>query len=69
MCLQSSGFETDLTVTTSVRTLAEIWRGFRRIEPELRAGRLRLEGDARLRRAFPNSLLLSTFASIERPPR
>jgi DNA-binding HxlR family transcriptional regulator len=68
VCVKPPGFDTDLTVTTSVRTLAEIWRGLRRIGPEMRAGRLRLEGEARLRRAFPNCLLLSSFASIERRP-
>jgi DNA-binding HxlR family transcriptional regulator len=67
VCLKPPGFETDLTVTTSVRTLAEIWRGLRPVGPEMRSGRLRLEGDARLRRVFPSCLLLSAYASIERP--
>lgn len=67
VCLKSPGFETGLTVTTSVRTLAEIWRGLRRWDAELKAGRLRLDGAAELRRAFPRSLLLSAFASVERP--
>jgi DNA-binding HxlR family transcriptional regulator len=69
VCLKPPGFETDLTVTTSVRTLAEIWRGLRPLGPEIRAGRLRLEGEASLRRVFPSSLLLSAFARIERRPR
>jgi DNA-binding HxlR family transcriptional regulator len=67
VCLKPPGFATDLTVTTSVRTLAEIWRGLRPVGPELRAGRLRLEGAIGLRRAFPRCLLLSAFASVERP--
>jgi DNA-binding HxlR family transcriptional regulator len=66
VCLKPPGFDTDLTVTTSVRTLAEIWRGLRRMGTEMKAGRLRLEGEGRLRRAFPSSLLLSAFAPIER---
>jgi DNA-binding HxlR family transcriptional regulator len=66
VCLKPPGFETDLTVTTTVRTLAEIWRGLRPLGSEMRAGRLRLEGEARLRRAFPSSLLLSAFAPVER---
>jgi DNA-binding HxlR family transcriptional regulator len=69
VCLQPPGFEVDLAVTTSVRTLAEIWRGHRPMGPEISAGRLRLEGAAKLRRAFPSWLLLSTFASVERPSR
>jgi len=66
VCLKPPGFETDLTVTTSVRTLAEIWRGLRRLGPEMSGGRVRLDGGATLRRAFPRSLLLSAFAPIER---
>jgi DNA-binding HxlR family transcriptional regulator len=69
VCLKPPGFETDLTVTTSVRTLAEIWRGLRSLGPEMRAGRLRLDGGIRLRHAFPSSLLLSPFARIERRRR
>lgn len=68
VCLKPPGFDIDLAITTSVRTLAEIWRGLRPLVPEIRAGRLRLEGAARLRRAFPSWLLLSAFAAIERPP-
>lgn len=68
VCLKPPGFEIDLAVTTSVRTLAEIWRGLRPMGPEIRAGHLRLEGAARLRRAFPGWLLLSAFAGTARPP-
>lgn len=69
VCLTKPGFETGLTVTTSVRTLAEIWRGLRPLEPEVKAGRVRLEGETRLRRAFPDTLLLSVFAPIKRAAR
>jgi DNA-binding HxlR family transcriptional regulator len=67
VCLKPPGYEVDLAVTTSVRTLAEVWRGLRPIAPEIRGGRLRLEGATKLRRAFPSWLQLSAFASIERP--
>jgi DNA-binding HxlR family transcriptional regulator len=67
VCLKPPGYEIDLAVTTRVRTLAEIWRGLRPIGPEIRGGRLRLDGAAKLRRAFPSWLLFSAFASIERP--
>jgi len=69
VCLKRPGFDVDLAVTTTVRTLAEIWRGLRAMGPEIRAGRLRLEGAPALRRAFPGCLLLSTFAKVERPSR
>ena len=67
VCLKPPGFEADLTVTTSVRILAEIWRGLRPLSAELRGGRVRVEGATALRRAFPRWLLLSAYAPIERP--
>jgi DNA-binding HxlR family transcriptional regulator len=67
VCLQPPGFEEDLVVTTSVRVLAEVWRGLRPIGPEIRAGRLALAGPTALRRAFPRWLLLSAYASVRRP--
>jgi DNA-binding HxlR family transcriptional regulator len=68
VCLKPPGFEVDLAVSASVRTLAEIWRGQRPIVQEIRAGRVHLDGPAKLRRAFPTWLLLSQFSSIERGP-
>jgi len=67
VCLKPPGFEPDLTVTTSVRVLAEIWRGLRPLSAELRGGRVRVEGAVALKRAFPRWLLLSAYAPIERP--
>ena len=68
VCLQPPGFDEDLTVTTSVRVLAEVWRGVRPIRPEIRAGRIALSGHSTLRRAFPRWLLLSAYATVARPP-
>ena len=67
VCLKSPGFDENLTVTSSVRTLAEVWRGLRQIGPEIRAGRIALSGPADLRRAFPGWLLLSVYATVKRP--
>ncbi|HMI94089.1 MAG TPA: hypothetical protein VK509_22100 [Polyangiales bacterium] len=53
-------------MSASMRTLAEIWRGLRPIAQEIRAGRVHLDGPAKLRRAFPTWLLLSRFSSVER---
>lgn len=66
VCLKPPGFDVDLTVTTRVRVLAEVWRGIRPLHSEIRAGHIRLEGLTRLRRAFPSWLLLSAYASIKR---
>ena len=66
VCLKSPGFEVSLVVKTTVRVMAEAWRGIRNLRTEIRAGRMVLEGPAPLRRAFPRWLLLSTFAPVKR---
>ncbi len=67
VCLKPPGFDDDVTVTTSVRALAEVWRGLRPLGAEIRAGRIRVDGRAELRRAFPRWLRLSVFAAVKRP--
>jgi hypothetical protein len=64
--LKPPGFAVDLVVGTSVRVLAEIWRGLRSIRAEIAAGRVQLEGKAALRRMFPDWLMLSAYASVPR---
>jgi DNA-binding HxlR family transcriptional regulator len=66
VCLKPPAFDVDLSVTTTVRALAEVWRGIRPIRQALSAGSVRLEGKAALKRAFPRWLLLSVYAPIER---
>jgi DNA-binding HxlR family transcriptional regulator len=66
VCLKDPGFEPTVRVATRVRTLAEVWRGIRPIDAEIRAGRLQLQGAPAVRRAFPGWLMLSMFAPIKR---
>ena len=66
VCLKPPGYSVDLTVRTTVRVLAEVWRGIRPIRQELRAGTMHLEGRTALKRAFPKWLLLSVYAPIRR---
>ncbi|PHZ85338.1 transcriptional regulator [Paremcibacter congregatus] len=66
VCLKPPGHEVDLAVSTDVRTLGEVWRGIRPLQPELAAGRVRLTGPRPLQQAFPDWLMLSIFAGIER---
>lgn len=66
VCVKPPGFEVDLTVRTSVRVLAEVWRGIRDLRQELAAGRIEVIGHSRLRRAFSGWLLLSVYAPIKR---
>jgi DNA-binding HxlR family transcriptional regulator len=66
VCLKPPGFAVDVSVRTTVRVMAEVWRGIRPLGSELRAGRIQLEGHSRLVRAFPRWLLLSVYAPIAR---
>jgi DNA-binding HxlR family transcriptional regulator len=68
VCLKHPGYTVDLHVRTTVRVFAETWRGIRSLRQEIRAGSIDLEGTVALRRAFPNWLLLSAYASIARMP-
>lgn len=66
VCVKHPGHPVDLRVVSEIRRFVEAWRGFRSLEAELAAGRIRLEGPRELRRAFPHWLLLSAAAHVER---
>jgi DNA-binding HxlR family transcriptional regulator len=69
VCLKHPGYAIDLHVHTTVRVLAEVWRGIRSITDEIRRGSIQVEGKTSLRRAFPSWLLLSVYATIKRQRR
>jgi hypothetical protein len=66
VCAKHPGHEIDLRVVSDLRRFVEAWRGFRSLESELTAGRIRLEGPRELQRAFLRWLLLSAAAQVER---
>ena len=66
VCFKDPGYEVTMYLSTHVRVLVEVWRGFRSIRDELRAGTISLSGPPGLCRDFPRWLLLSQFASIKR---
>lgn len=66
MCLKHPGYDTDLLVTSDLRVFVEAWRGFRDLNAEMRAHRIKLEGPRILKEAFPRWLLLSALAPYER---
>lgn len=66
VCVKPSGHDVDVKVTTSVRCLAEVWRGIRPLEQTIAMSELRIEAESELQRAFPGLLLLSAFASTKR---
>lgn len=66
MCLKYPGYETDLHVKADMRRFVEAWRGFRDLETEIRAGRIRLTGPKAMRSAFSGWMLLSGLAPYRR---
>ncbi len=66
MCIEHPGFDVSLMIRSDLRRFVEAWRGIRSLETELAAGRIRLEGPLELKRSFPNWLLLSALAHVER---
>jgi DNA-binding HxlR family transcriptional regulator len=62
LCLTNPGFEIQLTVETTLRTMVEVWMGDRDVREALRAGEIELKGPAKLTRSFPSWLLRSPFA-------
>ncbi len=66
LCLTNPRRDVDLRVTTSPKTMAEVWLGEQPISQAIRSGALSLDGPRRLVRAFPNWLQRSVFADVER---
>ena len=66
MCLKHPGYDTDLAVRADLRVFVEVWRGFRDMRKEIRASRIQLIGARELVKAFPDWLMLSMFADMER---
>lgn len=69
LCLEDQGHPVDLEVRTDVRTLTEVWMGDVPFGEALRRKTIRVSGPTRLRRAFPEWLGLSLFATVERAGR
>jgi hypothetical protein len=62
LCQVDPGYEVDLFVECSLRTMTMIWMGLTTIQRELDAGRLELSGDQALARSMQEWLGLSVFA-------
>ncbi len=66
LCQFDPGFEIDLLVTSSLRTMTAIWMGLVRIRQEMDAGHIEIEGDPAIGRSIQTWLGLSPFASAQR---
>ncbi len=62
LCGFDPGFEIDLLVTSSLRSMTAIWMGLTVVRKEIEAGRLELDGDPNIAKAMQQWLGLSTFA-------
>jgi hypothetical protein len=62
LCPVDPGYEVDLFVECSLRTMTTIWMGLTSVQAELDAGRLELSGDKTLARSMQQWLGLSPFA-------
>lgn len=62
LCSFDPGYELDLLVTSSLRTMTSIWMGLVSLMQEVDAGRVRLDGDPAVRRAMQFWFRLSPFA-------
>jgi DNA-binding HxlR family transcriptional regulator len=67
LCGFDPGFEVDLFVTGSLRSMTTIWMGLSTVGREVEAGRLELLGDPRIARAMQQWLGLSPFAEKPQP--
>jgi DNA-binding HxlR family transcriptional regulator len=62
LCQVDPGYDVDLFVECSLRTMTAIWMGLTTVQAELDAARLELSGDKMLARSMQQWLGLSTFA-------
>jgi DNA-binding HxlR family transcriptional regulator len=64
VCLVDPGFEVDVTITSDVGSLMQVWLGHLPVKDAIRSGRLRFEGPGALTRRMPAVLRLSPVADI-----
>jgi DNA-binding HxlR family transcriptional regulator len=66
LCGVDPGFDVDLLVTSTLRSMTAIWMGLATVAHEVAARRVSLDGDPKLARAMQSWLGLSPFAGAER---
>lgn len=62
LCYTDPGFDVDLHVSSSLRTMTAIWMGYTTLAAEVASGMVHLTGDDALRRSIDAWLGLSPFA-------
>ncbi len=69
VCLTDPGFDVDLVMRSSLRTMYLVWMGFRDFNAALRAGEIALDGRPELTQAFPTWLRFSPVNPAVRAAR
>lgn len=64
VCLVDPGYGVDVTITSDLPSLYEVWLGRLPLPAALRSGRLQFDGPSALTRRMPSVLLLSPVAEI-----
>jgi DNA-binding HxlR family transcriptional regulator len=64
LCVREPGFEIDLYVMSNLPDMIRIWRGDLSLRAVISAGRLETHGRAKLVKAFPDWLSVSTLAHV-----
>jgi hypothetical protein len=67
LCVDDPGYDVDLYVECEIAAMAAVWLGDLPLAQAVRARRVQLSGARELVRAFPDWLMLSRFAAVERP--
>lgn len=62
LCGFDPGFDVDLLVTSSLKSMTAIWMGLSAVRREVEAGRIEFDGDPNIANAMQQWLGLSTFA-------
>lgn len=66
LCKIDPGYEVDIIVTGSLRSMTAVWMGIATLKDERQAGRLAIDGDRILARTIDRWLGLSHFAPLAR---
>ncbi len=66
LCGFDPGFDVDLLVTSSLKSMTAIWMGLSAVRREVEAGRVEFDGDPSIASAMQQWLGLSTFAPQQR---
>jgi hypothetical protein len=67
VCDVDPGHPVAVAVTTSLRTMVEVWRGDLDWSYAVSSGALAVDGATSLRRSLPKWFSLSAFATVPRP--